>query len=124
MNLIKKLLLAFLILFGSNAYAIGPRAWSFTGTATVANSQATVGTPNFYPASLCVKNTGATNALFINWETGVATSVIGTTQNIQLDAGEEKCFNFGNPNVLNVMTIGLITSASTTTYKLIAMAAR
>jgi len=124
MNLIKKLVFVVLLAFGSHAYAIGPRVWSFTGTATTTNSQATVGTPNFYPASLCVKNTGATNALFVNWDTGVATSTIGTTQNVQFDAGEEKCFNTGNPNVMNVMTIGLITSASTTTYKLTAMAAR
>lgn len=125
MKLLKRIISIGCILFGSHLYAVGPRAWSKVGTATTTNSQSIVGNAlPFYPASLCVKNTGATNALFINWDSGVATAVIDSTQNVQIDAGDEKCFNYGNPNVMNVMTVGSITSAATTTYRFIAMAAR
>lgn len=121
-----KKILYFTILFflASLIYAAGPRVWGKSGTATTTNATVTVGgTSIFYPASLCVENTGATNNLFIDWSDGVATATDNST-NILIGPGKSYCFNFDNPNVLNQMDIGLLAGAATTTYNLFAIARR
>lgn len=112
-----------LLLLGAQVQAAGPRAWGKSGTATTTNATVTVGaaTP-FYPASLCVKNTGS-QILYINWVTGVAAAVDDDT-NLLIEPAAGYCFNFANPNVMNIMTIGLLSASATTTYNIIATGTR
>jgi hypothetical protein len=108
------------LLISVSAYASGPRSWYNTGTATVAN--AAVATP-FGVASICIKNTGATNDLYVDWTDGVAVASANST-NLKFGPGIEYCFDFDNQNVLNVLSIGTITNAATTTWEMRAIAKR
>ena len=120
----RRLLVLALIFFATASYASGPRSWGKSGTATVANAQVTVGgTAPFYPAAICISNTGGTNNLYANWTTGVA-STTDNTGNLLIAPSDKPCLTFGNPNVGNTMVIGLITNAGTTTYNIISIGAR
>lgn len=123
----KKIVALLLFLIVPITYAVGPRAWGKSGTATTSNAQVTVGasssTGTFYPASLCIDNEDSTNNLYVNWVTGVA-STTDNADNIRIKANTSKCFNFNNPNVSNTMVIGLITNASTVAYNIVAIGYR
>lgn len=115
-----------LILFPTLAYAIGPRTWGKSGTATTTNAVLTVkdaaGT-SFGPASLCISNLSTTVDFFVDWTDGVAATT-DDASNVKVIAGKTYCASFANPNVMNVMTIGIITASSTAAYNMFAIAAR
>lgn len=122
-----KRLIAFVLLFltfANGSYA-GPKVWNKTGTASDASATLTVGSTDtpFGPASVCVKNTGATNPLWFSFTPpAVATD---NSLNFQVAAGEEYCITFSSQNVVNLMEIAVITTAAvTTTYKANAVASR
>lgn len=110
----KKLLL--LLIFTLPVFAIGPRSWSDIGTATVTNSQKTVGGSSpFGPSAICVENTGS-NTLYFDWFDGVAVAADGST-NLQVGAGKSLCFsNLPKSTSSSTVIIGFITASSTTTY--------
>lgn len=109
-----------LILISSLLYAAPPLTWNKSGTATTSN--ATITAP-FNPISVCIKNTGGTNNLWVDWTDGVATTDDDST-NVLFGPGIEYCFDFISQNVNDTFTIGVISSASTTTYKVLALRAR
>lgn len=116
-----KKIIASLVLIGlATAAESGPRVWNKTGTATITTATLRVGstaTP-FAPASLCVKNTGATNNLFFSLQPPAE----GTDDslNFLVGPGLEYCIEFATSNYL--MDVAVITSTSTTTYLLNAIA--
>ena len=122
MNKLASLVLSLLLLAGTAS--AGPKVWNKTGTATVTSVTLTVGstaTP-FGPASICVKNTGATNNLFFNLTPpAVATD---NSLNFIVEPGLEYCIAFASQNVVNIMEIAVITPANTTTYSVKAVASR
>lgn len=119
----KKLILLVLLL-ALPVYAAGPRSWGKTGTATTTNATLTVGgaTP-FGPTSLCIDNLDTTDDIYVDWSDGVATTTDNST-NIKIIHATGKCFNFSNPNVLNSFTIGILASANTPAYNIVAIAYR
>ena len=120
-----KRLILLLILLPSIVLSAGPRSWGKSGTATVANAVLTVGSTSasFYPSALCVANLDATDDIFIDWTDGVAATTDNTT-NQKITPGKTICFNFNNPDVLNLMEVGIIASANTPAYNINAIAYR
>jgi hypothetical protein len=90
------------------------RPWGKSGTATTTN--ATLTAPNNL-SSICVTNTGTTNNLFIDYSDGVATTADDSTNHL-ISPGATLCLGWDDKNVTNDFTIGVITSASTTTYNI------
>jgi hypothetical protein len=104
--------------------AAGPRSWGKSGTAAITNAVLTVGgAAPFYPASLCIENRDATDSIFIDWTDSIAATVDNTT-NLKILPGKNVCFEFHNPNINNLMEIGIIASANTPAYNIIAIGAR
>ena len=125
--MIKRFILPFfgLLLLSISAFAASPRSWHRTGTATGTAASITVGgsaTP-FGPASICVRNTDATNNLIfaINQTAVIASDAEGILLTI---ASPEKCIAFSSQNVSNTMTISLIAAAGTATFMVNAVASR
>lgn len=106
------LFLVFLFL-GGEAFS-AHRAWGKSGTATTTN--ATLTAP-FNPSSICVSNTGTTNNLYFDYTDGVAVAADDSTNHL-VPPGVTICLGWNDPNVVNDFTVGVITSASTTTYNI------
>ena len=122
----KKFLLPFLgvLLITSSLFAASPRTWHKSGTATTTAASITVGgSSTFGPASICVRNTDATNNLvFALNQTAVAAD---NSEGILLTiASPEKCISFSNQNVSNAMTISVVAVADTATYVANAVSSR
>ncbi len=124
----KRLLFVILVLLSFiQPVSSGPRTWGKSGSATSTSTQLTCqddNSVNFNPASICVKNTGATNDLIINWQN--ASPVASATDNkgnIIIKPGDTMCYTSGNPNVLNTFIVAVF-STSGTTYNIQAVAAR
>lgn len=118
----RRLLVVLCLLSAVIAEAAGPRSWSDKGTATVTNSQKTVGGSSpFGPAAVCIKNSGSVD-LYFDWTDGVAAATDGST-NLVVPAGDSLCFSNISKNVVNTMVIGFITGSSTADYTINAIAA-
>lgn len=111
-----------LLLLVTSVEAAGPRSWSDKGTATVTNSQKTVGGSSpFGPAAVCIENAGSVD-IYFDWTDGVAAATDGST-NLVVTAGKSLCFSNLSKNVVNTMVIGFITGSSTADYTINAIAA-
>ena len=105
----------------------GPRTWGKSGSATSTSTQLTCqddNSVNFNPASICVKNTGATNDLIVNWQNASpVASAADNKGNLIIKPGDTMCMTQGNPNVLNTFIVAVFSTAGTT-YNIQAVAAR
>lgn len=112
LNLKRALVIFFIFLAGTSQAAHRP--WGKSGTATTTN--ATLTCP-FNPSSLCVSNTGGTNNLYFNYDTGVATTADNVGNHL-VPPNATICLGWNDPNVTNEFLIGVITNAATTTYNI------
>jgi hypothetical protein len=112
-------------LIASQTFAAGPRAWGKSGTATVSNQTLTVGSAAspFGPTLICVENLSDTINIFIDWTDGVASTVDDST-NIKLLPLKSYCFSLDNPDVTNLVQIGIIAASATPAYNAFAIGHR
>jgi hypothetical protein len=119
----KRLAFVFLLIPGI-AFGASPRTWHKSGTANGTSAAVSVGGSGteFAPASICIKNTDATNNLIVALnQTAVAAD---DKEGILLVPSDEKCITFSSQNTVNIMTINVISSAASTTYRINAVSSR
>lgn len=118
----KRYLLGLIILSIAFPALAGPRSHGNTGTASTTCTGACPWTVsddnsvNFNPKTICIKNTGATNNLIVNWQNPSAVATTNLKGNLSIAPGDTLCYTQTTLNVLNTFTYGLISAAATTTY--------
>lgn len=111
--MMKKILVVFFVLLLGTAQA-AHKAYGKSGTATTTNAVITF---PFNPSSICVSNTGTTNNLYFDYTDGIAVAADDSTNHL-VPPGATLCLAWNDPNVVNEFLVGVITSASTTTYNI------
>lgn len=115
----------FTLLFCTPVFAASPRSWHKSGTATTTSTAVTVGSAAlpFGPATVCIRNNDATNNIIVAFnQTAVAAD--DSEGIILTPSAPEKCITWSSQNVLNTMTINLVSSAATPAYTISAVGSR
>lgn len=102
------------LLLLTSSVAAAPRYKEKRGTATTTN---TAWTSTFNPRYVTVCNDGPTNTLYFDVTDGVATTADDSTNGSLLPT-ECETLTLSDPNVNNTFAVGVITSASTTLYRI------
>lgn len=115
----------FILLFCTPVWAASPRSWHKSGTASTTSAAFTVGSAAlaFGPATVCIRNNDATNTIFVAFNQ-VAVATDDSEGIILTPASPEKCITFSSQNVLNTMTINLVSSAATPAFIISAVGSR
>lgn len=114
-----------LLVFPGFVFGASPRSWHKSGTASTTSAAFTVGSVAlaFGPATVCIRNNDATNTIFVAFNQ-VAVAADDSEGIILTPASPEKCITFSSQNVLNTMTINLVSSAATPAFIISAVGSR
>lgn len=105
--------LAFLLTLSPVSIYAFPRSNNHSGTAT---TTASAYTATFNPSAWCVSNDSTSVDLFVNFVTTATTA--NDSSNVTIKANSTKCWRSADVNVLNTLTLSVITASSTAAYRM------